>query len=126
MNYEDIAFIDKDGNVYQGREIEGFEDYLITRDGKVWSIRRQQFCAFWDNHTGYDLITLKCGDKKKHKRVHRLVAQAYIPNPEGLETVDHIDEDKHNNDMSNLRWLSRSDNIKAYHRNHPYVKGDEK
>lgn len=126
MNYEDIAFIDKDGNVYQGRSVEGFEDYLITRDGKVWSIRNNKFCSFWDNHTGYDLVTLYNASGKKNKRVHRLVAEAYIPNPEGLETVDHIDEDKHNNDVSNLRWLSRADNVKAYNRNHPYVKGVKK
>ncbi|MBT5122849.1 MAG: HNH endonuclease [Euryarchaeota archaeon] len=43
--------------------------------------------------------------------VHRLVAEAFIPNPENLSDVDHIDCIKDNNDVSNLRWVSRDDNM---------------
>jgi len=47
------------------------------------------------------------------KYVHRIVATAFIPNPHGLKTVDHIDGNPHNNHVSNLRWMSMSDNLKA-------------
>ena len=49
--------------------------------------------------------------------VHRLVAEAFIPNPQSLETVNHKDEDKHNNNVSNLEWLSGTDNLNYGTRN---------
>lgn len=48
--------------------------------------------------------------KRKLVRVHRLIAQAFIPNPENLSTVDHRDRNKYNNSIDNLRWVSRSQN----------------
>ncbi len=62
------------------------------------------------NHKGYSRVNLYFEGKKKNKRVHRLVAEAYIPNPEGLSSVDHIDEDKSNNHVSNLQWLTATAN----------------
>lgn len=46
------------------------------------------------------------------RRVHRLVAEAFIPNPLNLPEVDHIDDVRTNNDVSNLQWITRQDNIK--------------
>lgn len=48
--------------------------------------------------------------KSKTFRVHRLVAEAFIPNPNNLSDVDHIDENKNNNSVENLRWLSHKEN----------------
>ena len=45
-------------------------------------------------------------------KVHRLVAECFVPNPHNLETVDHIDQDQKNNNYTNLQWLSRIDNVK--------------
>lgn len=65
----------------------------------------------YENHKGYLKIGLfKDGKCEKH-RVHRLVAQAFIPNPEGLSDVNHIDGNKQNNSVSNLEWVSNSDNV---------------
>lgn len=52
----------------------------------------------------------------KKYAVHRLVAEAFLPNPDELPDVDHIDGDTQHNDVSNLRWLSRGDNLRARQR----------
>ena len=65
----------------------------------------------YENHKGYLKIGLcKDGKCEKH-RVHRLVAQAFIPNPYGLSDVNHIDGNKQNNSVSNLEWVSNRDNV---------------
>ena len=64
---------------------------------------------------GY-LIVVLCKDGiRKNMKVHRLVASAFIQNPLNLETVNHKDEDKRNNNVGNLEWMSRTDNL-AYSR----------
>lgn len=108
----DITFIDRNNEIHTGRQIDGYENYLVLKDGRIWSRKTKRFLKTWDNGCGYDLITLSKKNTKQKFRVHRLVAEAYIPNPEELETVDHIDGNKHNNDVSNLQWLTRGDNIR--------------
>lgn len=93
------------------RDIKGFEGkYAITSCGKVWSYKRQKFLKPFKNNDGYYIIDL--GNKARDKRVHRLVAEAYIPNPLGLDTVNHKDECKTNNCVNNLEWMSSTDNIR--------------
>jgi hypothetical protein len=58
------------------------------------------------------MITLRCDGKTITRGIHRLVAEVYLPNPNNLSDVDHIDGDRANNHLSNLRWLSHGDNIK--------------
>jgi hypothetical protein len=78
----------------------------VYSNGKVFSKKRQKFLKPWPNMFGY--LTIKIDNKAT--LLHRLLAQSFIPNPLNLETVDHIDNNKLNNDLSNLRWLSREDN----------------
>jgi hypothetical protein len=95
-------------------EIQNYPNYLIYPDGRVWSKPRyhtkggflkQQF----DTH-GYKHVGLYKNGKPKTLKVHRLVAIHYIPNPNDYIQVDHIDRDKSNNDISNLRWVTSSEN----------------
>ena len=70
------------------------------------------------NHKGYLQLSLYKDGHVKTVKVHRLVAEAFIPNTHGLETVNHKDEVKSNNTVSNLEWMSRADN-KRYSANKP-------
>ena len=65
------------------------------------------------NDYGYCVVILHPGNnKRKWERVNRLVALAFIPNPENLSDVNHKDLNKLNNHVSNLEWTSHSDNVK--------------
>ena len=61
--------------------------------------------------TGYDFVCLRKNDRDKNFSVHRLVAQAFIPNPHNYSDVNHIDGNKQNNSVENLEWCTRSENI---------------
>ena len=97
-------------------EIKGFEQfegYGITSCGRVYSFKTNKFLKPNKNHKGYLYVHLTNG--KGHGKsisIHRLVALAYIPNPNNLETVDHIDENKEHNYINNLRWMTREENKK--------------
>lgn len=61
---------------------------------------------------GYYYVGVRIDGKWKHKAIHRLVAECYIPNPNNLPQVNHIDGDKSNNNSSNLEWSSAKHNMK--------------
>lgn len=89
-------------------EIE--KDYFVTKDGKVYSQRKfkdlRELKQSKTGHGGYSKVKINL----KNEFVHRLVAIAYLDNPENKETVNHIDGDKSNNHISNLEWCTRSEN----------------
>ena len=62
---------------------------------------------------GYIRVMICGGPKPKNPLVHRLVASAFIPNPGNKPQVNHIDENKQNNDVSNLEWVTHSENMRA-------------
>lgn len=64
-----------------------------------------------DNGNGYKIIGLRYGSKRKNFYVHRLVAEAFLPNPDGKPEINHIDFDKGNNAFWNLEWANRQENI---------------
>jgi hypothetical protein len=84
-------------------DIIDFPNYLIYDDGKVYNKKRKIFMKHICN-LRYKYITLRDNGISKKFTIHRLVAIHYIPNPNNLPTVDHIDRDKDNNNVSNLRW----------------------
>lgn len=94
------------------RDIEGFPKYKIDRTGKVVSFygSTPRVLRTYLNNKGYECIDLKENGKRSHKLVHRLVAEAFIDNPENLPEINHKDEDKTNNCADNLEWCSHSYN----------------
>ncbi|WP_052697233.1 NUMOD4 domain-containing protein [Vibrio parahaemolyticus] len=93
-------------------EVEGFSNYIITHTGKVYNINTAREVKQSKQTSGYNVVCLSHRNKKTMKLVHRLVAEAFIPNPDNLETVDHIYPNKDNNSMFNLQWMSLLDNQK--------------
>lgn len=95
------------------KDVVGYEGlYAVTSCGKVWSYRRKKFLKPQKDRYGYLRVFLCKDGKQKMFKLHRLVALAYIPNPQNLKTVDHINGNKEHNYINNLRWMSLTDNIR--------------
>lgn len=93
------------------RDIPGYEkQYAVTEDGQVWSHKRNKFLTPLPDKDGYLRVHLCNEGKIKTFFIHRLVALTYIPNPEGKPTVNHKDEIKTNNHVSNLEWATVKEN----------------
>lgn len=88
------------------------DKYKVTKDGNVYSETLKKNLKLSENSCGYYQVFLLCDDGKyRWFRVHRLVAETFIPNPNNLLEVNHIDENKHNNNVDNLEWCDRKYNI---------------
>lgn len=99
MNYKSI------------KEIKGFEnckiDYLIYENGQIYSIKFNKFLKCPTDTKGYKYLDLrhsKC--KYRCPKIHRLVALAFIPNPNNLPQINHKDGNKKNNSVDNLEWCT--------------------
>ena len=96
------------------KTIDDLKNYLIGDNGNIsslFSITRKNR-VIQTMKSGYRIVNLSFEGKTKTFYIHRLVAQAHIPNPENKATVNHIDGDKSNNRVSNLEWTTRSENSK--------------
>lgn len=103
--------------VVRMKDIKDYEGlYAITEDGRVWSYRSKKFLKP-SVASGYLQVNLYNNGKRTFYRIHRLVALAYLPNPDNLPEVNHRDENKQNNAVSNLEWCDHSYNINYGTRN---------
>ena len=92
-------------------EIEGYENYLIYDDGRVYSKNVNRFLKQCKDGKGYYSINLCKNGKIKMFNIHRLVGLHFIPKVEGKDIIDHIDRNNTNNHVSNLRWANHSENM---------------
>lgn len=96
------------------RDIPGFEGrYAASASGKIWSYKNKIFLKDRDEKYGYRRISLRQNgsDQLQTFMIHRLVAMAWIPNPDNLPQVNHKDEDKTNNHYTNLEWCNHAYNM---------------
>ena len=93
------------------RKIEGFENYEISNLGNVRNMTTGKILTQQKRNDGYKHLNLTSNYKIKGVLIHRLIAVAFIPNPDNKPNVDHIDNNRSNNDISNLRWCSQQENM---------------
>ena len=81
--------------------IKGFENYSVSNLGNVKNNKTNRILK-QDNNKGYKLVKFN----GKNKRVHRLIAEAFIPNPDNKPCIDHINNIRNDNRIENLRWAT--------------------
>ena len=120
------------------KEIKGFENYTVNDCGDnertIYNEIRCKYKKPQQYKNGYFFVSLFQNGKNKIFLLHRLVAEAFIPNPDNLPVVNHIDGDKTNPKVNNLEWCSYSENTQHAHRtglqtktsNKEVIRGDGK
>ena len=86
------------------------DEYLVSEMGEVKSLRSKKDLKPNEDKCGYLYYVLSVNGKRKTVKAHRLVALAFIPNPENKPSIDHIDGDRKNNSVKNLRWVTNKEN----------------
>lgn len=87
------------------------DNYIISDEGIIKNIATDHIINPWLNDNGYCYMTLNLVGTRKSYRVHRLVAEKFIPNPNNLPQVNHKDGNKQNNRVDNLEWCDGSYNV---------------
>jgi hypothetical protein len=92
------------------------KEFLIYENGDLINLKTNKKLKAFDNGIGYLRVGIYIGQNKtKPIYIHRLIAQSFIPNPENKIEVNHIDGNTKNNDISNLEWVTKSENaLHAY------------
>ena len=94
------------------KPIKGFPRYYISSFGRIWSDKQnRRYLSSHTDNCGYHHVRLYNNANQYTRLVHRLVAEAFVDNPNGYKEVNHIDEDKNNNRADNLEWCTRTYNI---------------
>ena len=99
------------------KDIDGYEGlYQVSNLGNVKSLNyrhtgKERILKPGNNGLGYLQVNLCKNRKTRHFTIHRLVAKAFLENPDNKSDVNHKDEDKTNNCVDNLEWMTRKDNI---------------
>lgn len=100
----------------QWTKIKGYEDlYEISNFGRVKSLGKNIIMKPMNHYKGHNFVHLFNKKVRAKYFIHRLVACHFIPNPDHKEVVNHIDENKKNNHITNLEWMTSGENTRYYH-----------
>lgn len=93
-------------------KIRGYDNYSVSSEGNIRNdtTDKSKVCRF--DKYGYPVVDLYSNGKRQTVRVHRLVANAFIPNFDNKSQVNHIDGNKSNNNVNNLEWVTASENMR--------------
>lgn len=113
LDSEESRYIDKYKPKYNTevwRKIKDFPTYSVSNKGRIRNDNRECIRKIFIDKDGYPFVILSKNGSSATCRVHKLVANAFIPNPENKPYVDHIDTDRINNNVNNLRWVTQKEN----------------
>jgi hypothetical protein len=99
-------------NLTEFKRIKGYLNYFVNKNGDVYSLKTNKLIKPFVSNGGYISVSLWGDGKKQNYLVHRLVADAFIPNPNNYKEVNHKDLNTLNNNLENLEWCSRDYNLK--------------
>ena len=95
------------------KTVKGFSKYEVNEEGIIRNKKTQRIKSIRPNNSGYYIVSLSKDDKGvKTLLVSRVVATTWLPNPDNLPQVDHLDRNPANNAVSNLEWVSKEENIR--------------
>ena len=90
--------------------IDGYDNYFVSNFGNIKNSKTNKILKLNNHRQGYKLINLYKNGIRKSFKVHRLVGLAFLENPDNKPMIDHIDENKSNNNVKNLRWCCQKEN----------------
>lgn len=99
------------------KDVKGYEGlYQVSNLGNVYSTKTAKILKSQISGKGYKTVCLHKNNVPHTNQLHRLIAQAFIPNPNNYPQINHIDGNKTNNNINNLEWCDQSYNIKEAYR----------
>lgn len=113
LETEESRLIEKYKPIYNReiwRKVSEFPNYSISNQGRVRHDKRNRIRKLFIDKDGYEIVVLQKNGKSITRRIHKLVAITFVPNPLNKPCVDHIDTNKLNNNANNLRWVTQWEN----------------
>ena len=108
-------------NELEWREVKEYSNYEVNQFGEIRHKTRKKVLKPRSNNGSYQYVNFKINGKNINFAVHRIVANAFIPNPKGYTEINHKDYDRTNNCVDNLEWVDSSQN-----KQHAYLKDENK